>query len=112
MVGDGRNGASEDCQFTPVARLLDSRGGDRRLLRFRLRHAYPVLDSCYREKVSRLRAYLDRFDNLKISGRSGTFSYTWTHDMIRFGREIVRAYCAERTSGYHAEPGTARGSTP
>jgi len=78
---------------------------------FRLRHAYPVLDSRYREKVSTLGGYLDRFHNLKITGRSGTFSYTWTHDMIRFGREIVRAYCAEPTSAYHAGPGTARRDT-
>ena len=64
----------EECIDTSVNRLLFS---------------YPVLEIGFEEKVQRIYDYLNGFDNLKLSGRSGRFVYAWIHDMLRFGKEII-----------------------
>ena len=42
--------------------------------------------------------YLDRFTNLRLTGRSGRFVYGWIHNMMRFGLETVHEIAAEETS--------------
>ena len=55
----------------------------------RLELAYPILEVNFEEKIKEITSYLESFENLKISGRNAQFMYSWVHDMIRFGREIV-----------------------
>ncbi|MBI4825169.1 MAG: FAD-dependent oxidoreductase [Nitrospirae bacterium] len=55
----------------------------------RLSHAYPVLETGFEAKVQEVNGYLKRFENLRLSGRSGKFEYAWIHGMMRSGREIV-----------------------
>lgn len=62
----------------------------------KLDYAYPVLEIGYKEKISEINAFLKRFDNLRISGRNGRFVYSWIHDMMKFGKEVVIA--RERSS--------------
>jgi len=61
----------------------------------RLECAYPVLEASVEEAVQEIRAYLQDFSNLKLSGRNGKFVYSWIHDMMRFGKEIVEQYSRE-----------------
>lgn len=58
----------------------------------RLGFAYPVLELDHMDKVEKIHAYLQGFDNLMVSGRNGRFVYAWIHDMIRFGRDIIDEY--------------------
>ncbi|MEL6383475.1 MAG: FAD-dependent oxidoreductase [Cyanobacteria bacterium J06626_18] len=60
----------------------------------RLNFAYPILELGFEDKVAQLMAWLDRFDNLQLSGRNGKFAYTHLHDMMRFGKEIVEEQLA------------------
>ena len=55
----------------------------------RLYNAYPVLDIHHEATVAAIHSYLDRFQNLRLTGRSGRFVYGWIHDMMRFGLETV-----------------------
>lgn len=55
----------------------------------RLSHAYPVLETGFEAKVQEVNDYLKRFENLRLSGRSGRFEYAWIHGMMRSGKEIV-----------------------
>ncbi|MEM6782521.1 MAG: FAD-dependent oxidoreductase [Bacteroidota bacterium] len=48
----------------------------------RLPHAYPVLEVGHRTVVESLLGYVDRFDNLALAGRAGTFRYLHTHDLF------------------------------
>lgn len=41
----------------------------------RMRKAYPVYDSTYRERLGIVRGYLDAFDNLQTVGRNGMHKY-------------------------------------
>jgi protoporphyrinogen oxidase len=58
----------------------------------KLSRAYPVLEIGYEDKVQQIFAFLNKFSNLKISGRNGKFTYTHIHDMMRFGKEIIDDY--------------------
>lgn len=58
----------------------------------RLRYAYPILELGFEKKSQKVLDYLQRFDNLKLSGRNGRFVYAHIHDMVRFGRDIVEEY--------------------
>lgn len=58
----------------------------------RMPYAYPVLSLGFEKKIEKLFGYLDRFENLKLSGRNGRFQYTHVHDMMIFAREIVSGY--------------------
>ena len=60
----------------------------------RLNYAYPILELGFEDKVSQIFEWLDRFENLSLSGRNGKFAYTHLHDMMRFGKDIVEAQSA------------------
>jgi protoporphyrinogen oxidase len=55
----------------------------------RLRHAYPVLEKDFEDRLARVIAYLEEFSNLHLSGRNGLFSYSFIHDNIAVSRDIV-----------------------
>ena len=59
----------------------------------RLDYAYPILEVGAEPAVREIRAYLESFANLTLSGRNGRFVYSWIHDMMKYGREIVGQYC-------------------
>ena len=56
---------------------------------YRINNAYPVLEYRFNEKINKLRNYLSKFNNLKISGRNGLFAYTHIHDQFINARNIV-----------------------
>ena len=60
----------------------------------RLNFAYPILELGFEDKVAQIMDWLDRFDNLRLSGRNGKFAYTHLHDMMRFGKAIVEEQLA------------------
>ncbi len=62
----------------------------------RLDHAYPILEMGFEEKLREINDYLRRFHNLKLSGRNGRFIYSWIHNMMVLGRDIVREYDARK----------------
>lgn len=51
--------------------------------------AYPVLRKGFESEYVKLFEYLTRFRNFYISGRSGRFEYSWVHNMMRWGKEII-----------------------
>ncbi len=55
----------------------------------RMKCAYPVLalDTAYR--IARITAFLDRFQNLRVTGRNGRFRHAFIHDVIRLGAQAV-----------------------
>jgi protoporphyrinogen oxidase len=55
----------------------------------RLRRAYPVLEIGIEEKLEATAAWLTRLENLRTSGRVGTFTYTHLHDHLRSARELI-----------------------
>ncbi len=61
----------------------------------RLKHAYPILEMGFEKKSQKVVEYLNRFDNMKLSGRNGRFLYTHMHDMVRFARDIIKEYISE-----------------
>jgi protoporphyrinogen oxidase len=61
----------------------------------RMQYAYPILELGSDEKVHEIMAYLARFENLRFSGRSGRFVYSWIHDMMKFGKEIIDEYSTQ-----------------
>ena len=62
-----------------------------------MNYAYPILELGFEEKVSRIFDWLDRFENLSLSGRNGKFAYTHLHDMMRFGKDIIEEYLSQMT---------------
>jgi protoporphyrinogen oxidase len=62
----------------------------------RLDYAYPILKLGYEKHVQVIMDYLAGFGNLRLSGRSATFTYSWIHNMMSSGKEIVRSYTEER----------------
>lgn len=56
---------------------------------YRVPFAYPILETGFEARSERLLAYLERFENLHMVGRSARFRYTHIHDMFRMGREVV-----------------------
>jgi len=61
-------------------------------LAYRLKYAYPVLGIDYEEKLHKIITYLKGFNNLKLTGRNAKFMYSWIHDMMRAGKEIIQEY--------------------
>lgn len=59
---------------------------------YKIKNAYPVLETGYEKKVEILANYLTRFKNLRTTGRSGKFAYTHIHDMMRSGKEIIDSF--------------------
>jgi protoporphyrinogen oxidase len=61
---------------------------------YRFKFAYPVLESGYEQKIAPVFRHLASFGNLSLSGRNGKYVYSWLHDMMRFGKEIVEEHMA------------------
>jgi hypothetical protein len=63
------------------------------------------LEAGFEKEIEKVASFLNRFENLKFSGRSGKFKYTHIHDMLRMGREIVGEYMSHGhdkvTNGEH-----------
>jgi len=51
--------------------------------------AYPILEVGAEKKAERLTAYLQRFDNLHLLGRSATFTYTHVHNLYAKARALA-----------------------
>ena len=49
------------------------------------KHAYPIFDMGYEEKIDKIRNYLGRFKNLYSTGRQGLFQYINSHVALRAG---------------------------
>lgn len=56
---------------------------------YRIPFAYPVIEQGVEQRVQTVLDYCSRFENLHFSGRNGRFVYSWLHEMMRFGKEIV-----------------------
>lgn len=63
----------------------------------RISYGYPILEIGFEEKIQKINTYLRGFKNLKLSGRNGKFVYAWIHDMMKYGKEIVKEYTSPRT---------------
>lgn len=59
--------------------------------------AYPILEVGTEAKVERLRAYLNRFENLHLLGRSADFSYTHVHDLYADARGLAQQMASSRS---------------
>jgi protoporphyrinogen oxidase len=55
----------------------------------RLPFAYPVLDLEADDRIACVERYLERFENLKLLGRSARFAYVHLHDLLEAGRQLV-----------------------
>ncbi|MFP4227312.1 MAG: protoporphyrinogen/coproporphyrinogen oxidase [Salinivenus sp.] len=51
--------------------------------------AYPILEVGSEEKAERLKAYLGRFENLHLLGRSAHFTYTHVHNLYARARRLA-----------------------
>lgn len=58
----------------------------------RINYGYPILEIGAEEKIQTINIFLKGFCNLNLSGRSGKFMYSWIHDMMKFGKEIIEKY--------------------
>ena len=58
----------------------------------RMPYAYPVLEQDFEEKIGTINRFLNRFENLRFSGRNGRYVYGHVHDMMDMGREIIEEY--------------------
>jgi protoporphyrinogen oxidase len=58
----------------------------------RMPYAYPVLEKDFECRLQIITDYLERFQNLRLSGRNGRFLYGHIHDMMNMGREIITEY--------------------
>ena len=55
----------------------------------RMKCAYPVLALDTQYRIARITAFLDRFANLRVTGRNGHFRHAFIHDVIRLGGQAV-----------------------
>ncbi|MFQ5956222.1 MAG: FAD-dependent oxidoreductase [Candidatus Brocadiales bacterium] len=70
----------------------------------RISYAYPILEVGFEERIQKIIAFLEGFDNLKLSGRNGKFVYTHVHDMMKYGKEIIEGYiCDYKKAGSRTE---------
>jgi len=67
----------------------------------RMPYAYPVLERDFEEKIRTINRFLNRFENLRFSGRNGRYVYGHVHDMMDMGREIIKKYCEANTFSGH-----------
>lgn len=51
--------------------------------------AYPILEKNFGQKLSYVNSFFAEFHNLHHSGRNGKFVYSWTHNMMQYGRDII-----------------------
>jgi len=57
--------------------------------------AYPILEVGAEEKAERLTAYLQRFENLHLLGRSAQFTYTHVHNLYARARTLTETLASE-----------------
>lgn len=62
-------------------------------------HAYPVYDLDYTRCLEIVRGYLSRFDNLKLIGRSGSFTYMGQYRAMEMGSDAAIAIINEKNEG-------------
>jgi protoporphyrinogen oxidase len=55
----------------------------------RLRHAYPILENGFEQNLMVVKQYLATFHNLRLSGRNALFQYSWIHNMLRYGKNVI-----------------------
>ena len=60
--------------------------------------AYPILEVGTQAKADRLKAYLDRFDNLHRLGRSADFTYTHVHNLFAEAKAMTERIANGTTS--------------
>lgn len=58
----------------------------------RMPHAYPMLEAGIEVTMERLYAYLQGFENLRLTGRNGQFEYIHVHDVMRCARDLIHEY--------------------
>lgn len=61
-------------------------------LAVRMDYAYPVIEIGTEETTRPIFRYLERFENLTLSGRGARFEYVHIHDLMRQGQEIIAGY--------------------
>ncbi len=61
----------------------------------RLSCAYPVLDTAAPAKCAMLIEYLEKFENLYITGRNALFEYSHLHDLMDSGKRIIDRVAAD-----------------
>ena len=59
---------------------------------YRMPYAYPILEKGFEKKMAIISRYLERFSNLKFSGRNGLFTYIHIHDMMCIGDQIINTF--------------------
>lgn len=59
---------------------------------YRIDHAYPTLELGFEENLETITAYLDRFKNMRNSGRNGRFYAVHIHDVMRWGKDIIAEF--------------------
>jgi len=84
--------AKQDLEFLKLANANDVVDGTVK----RMRKAYPVYDSTYRENLNVVRGYLDSIENLQTVGRNGMHKYNnQDHSMVT-GLLAARNICGEK----------------
>jgi len=58
----------------------------------RISYAYPLLEIDSEDRIRKIHGFLNRFENLRLSGRCAQFGYTFIHDSMKSGREIIDEY--------------------
>ncbi len=69
----------------------------------KMEDAYPVILTDTHARRALIHRYLDRFENLKLIGRGGTFRYTSIHHVLRDSRDAINALLGTETIGRVAE---------
>jgi protoporphyrinogen oxidase len=67
----------------------------------RMPYAYPVLERDFEERIRTVNRFLNKFENLRFSGRNGRYVYGHVHDMMQMGRDIVEEYHQASTLSGH-----------
>jgi len=57
----------------------------------RMPWAYPVPERGLLEDAAAIMGFAERFRNLRLSGRCGTYRYLWMHEVIASGRSVVQS---------------------
>ncbi len=52
-------------------------------------HAYPIFDLGFEEHLGAVQAFLEKFQNLRSTGRQGAFTYPNMHSAMRMGADAV-----------------------
>ncbi len=71
----------------------------------RIPNAYPLFEVGFKEHCECIHNYLDRFDNLHVAGRGGTFRYYNMDHAIRSGMDIAGRLSTNAAMQRTPEPG-------